>query len=126
VGSVQCALVEWKKERGQFRPVPREDAPFVLPAELLLLALGFTGAQPGPLLESLGAEPDPSGRLPRDAAGRLSGRRAGGRDGRGLYVCGDAALGPSLVVRAINDGLHVARTALEDYGLSSLVSRNFA
>lgn len=113
VGAARCAEVEWKKEDGQFRPLPVENSDFLLPADMVLLAMGFTGVTPGPLLESLGVAPDASGRLPRDAAGRLP--------GQGLYACGDAALGPSLVVRAIRDGLGVARTILEDRGLSALM-----
>ena len=110
VGAVHCFQVEWKKEGGQSRPFPMEHSGFVLPADLVLLAMGFTGVQPGPLLENLGAEPDASGSLRRDAAGRLS--------AHGMYACGDAGLGPSLVGRAIHDGLRVARTALEDCGLA--------
>jgi glutamate synthase (NADPH/NADH) small chain len=118
VGAAHCSQVEWKNEDGRFCPVPLAHSDFVLPADMVLLAMGFTGVCPGPLLENVGVEPAPSGRLPRDDLGRLP--------GRGLYVCGDAALGPSLVVRAIHDGLHVARTVLEDHGLSALVPCGFA
>jgi glutamate synthase (NADPH/NADH) small chain len=108
VGAVQCARVSWNDgEDGRPRPVPVENSEFVLPADLVLLALGFTGAQPSPLFDSLGLETGASGGLTRDEKGR-SGTR-------GIYVCGDAAVGPSLVVRAVSDGLRVAENALEDY-----------
>jgi glutamate synthase (NADPH/NADH) small chain len=100
---LRCAEVEWRAGK----PVPLEDKSFTLPADMVLLALGFTGVEPGPLLESLGLEPDKLGRLPGDAGGRLP--------GQGLYACGDAATGPSLVVRSINNGLRVAENAIADY-----------
>jgi NADPH-dependent glutamate synthase beta subunit-like oxidoreductase len=59
-----------------------------------------------PLLQALEVTLEPSGRLPRAGGGRLRER---------LYACGDAALGASLVVRAIADGLMVAKTILKDY-----------
>jgi glutamate synthase (NADPH/NADH) small chain len=118
VAAVHWSRVEWKKEGGRFSPVPLAHSDFILPADMILLAMGFTGVLPGPLSESVGVKPDASGRLPRDDEGRLP--------GRGLYACGDAALGPSLVVRAIHDGLRVARTVLKDHGLSALIPCGFA
>jgi glutamate synthase (NADPH/NADH) small chain len=106
VGAVRCGRVAWSRGEGGSRPVPVENSEFTLPADLVLLALGFTGVQPSPLFESLGLETDAAGRLVRDEKGRSG--------ARGVYVCGDAATGPSLVVRAVYDGLRVAESALED------------
>ena len=107
VGAAHCAQVSWPS--GEGGPVAAENSAFLLPADLVLLAMGFTGALADPLMEALGLEPGVSGRLPRDAEGRLP--------GRDFYACGDAALGPSLVVRAIHDGLRVAGTVIESRNL---------
>ena len=103
VGAVHCTEVTWASGH----PVHKENSAFTLEADMVLLAMGFTGAQSGPLLESLGMAPDAAGRLPR-TDGRLE---------RRVYVCGDAATGPSLVVRAIHDGLQVAENVIADCGL---------
>jgi glutamate synthase (NADPH/NADH) small chain len=70
-----------------------------------LLALGFTGVEDSPLLSAMGIIPERAGRLPRDQQGRLTAK---------IYACGDAAMGASLVVRAIADGLRVAQTIISD------------
>ncbi|MDR2051476.1 MAG: glutamate synthase subunit beta [Deltaproteobacteria bacterium] len=107
VGAVRCSQVKWVAEGGRQVPLPDGNSAFTLPADLVLLAMGFTGTEPGQILSSFNLAPDKSGRLPRDGEGRLS--------LPGLYACGDAALGPSLVVRAIADGLRVAERALEHF-----------
>ncbi|MDR1946408.1 MAG: glutamate synthase subunit beta [Desulfovibrio sp.] len=99
VSAANCSDVSW--ESGV--PVLVPGTEFSLPADLVLLAMGFTGAEDGALAEALGCVPDRSGRLPRE-----SGRPGGPK----IYACGDAALGPSLVVRAINDGLRTAERAI--------------
>ncbi|MDR2124562.1 MAG: glutamate synthase subunit beta [Desulfovibrio sp.] len=104
VCAANCAEVSW--ESGS--PVPVTGTEFSLAADLVLLAMGFTGAEDGPLTQAPGCAPDGSGRLPRVCA--LPG-------GPKAYACGDAALGPSLVVRAVNDGLRTAERILADYGL---------
>ncbi|MDR2161763.1 MAG: glutamate synthase subunit beta [Desulfovibrio sp.] len=106
VSAACCAPVAWKTDQGRLQPVVADDSGFVLQTDLVLLAMGFTGIRADPLLEYLGMRPDASGRLPRDAGGRLPEADA--------YACGDAALGPSLVVRAISDGLRVAERIIED------------
>jgi glutamate synthase (NADPH/NADH) small chain len=106
VGAARCAKVLWKNKAGRPYPEIIEDSAFVLPADLVLLAMGFTGVAADPLLQYLDLAPDSSGRLPRGKGGRLAGRN--------VYACGDMALGPSLVVRAINDGLRVAESVLEN------------
>lgn len=106
LGAVECAEVDWRNIDGRQTPVPVEGSAFILQADLALLAMGFTGAEASPLLSSLDLAPDKNGRLPRDEAGRLP--------GQGLYACGDAATGPSLVVRAIADGLRVAGQVIQD------------
>lgn len=79
---------------GRFVPVPgtrRE-----LPAGLVLLAMGFTGAEPGPLLDGLGLARTPRGAIERGDDFSTS--------VPGVFVAGDAGRGQSLVVWAIAEG----------------------
>jgi glutamate synthase (NADPH/NADH) small chain len=70
-----------------------------LPADLVLLAMGFLHPEP-PLLEALGVE--------RDARGNAkAGTYATSADG--VFAAGDARRGQSLIVWAINEGRQCAR-----------------
>jgi glutamate synthase (NADPH/NADH) small chain len=71
-----------------------------LPAQLVLLALGFAGVERMPLVEQLGLEVGPTGTLVRDE-GWMSSRP-------GVFVAGDAGRGASLIVWAIAEGRAVA------------------
>ena len=76
----------------------------VLPAQLVLLALGFVGPEPdGRLFDPLGLRLGPDGTLARDA-GFAAGRP-------GVFAAGDAARGQSLVVWAIAEGRSAAAAA---------------
>jgi glutamate synthase (NADPH/NADH) small chain len=73
-----------------------EGSEFELEAQLVLLAMGFTGAEPGGVLGQLGVELDARGNVARD-------------DGfstnvEGVFVCGDMGRGQSLIVWAIAEG----------------------
>ena len=104
LGAIKCQEVNWAEEDGRLiRPEPIPGAEFIQPADLVLLAMGFTGAENDPLFSALDISPDKSGRLTRDDTGQAA---------PGVYVCGDAANGPSLVVRAIADGLSAAGQVL--------------
>lgn len=94
--------VEWKPVGEGATPTMTERAgsDFTLPADLVLLAMGFVGAGRDPVLEELGASFDGRGLVRRDAAGMT--------DAPGVFVAGDMAQGASLVVRAIADGRRVA------------------
>jgi glutamate synthase (NADPH) small chain len=90
-------------DRG-FAPVPGTDRE--LPCDLVLLALGFTGAERGPLMTDLGVEFDSRGNVARDASFAAS--------VPGVFVAGDAGRGQSLIVWAIAEGRSVA-AAVDDY-----------
>ena len=66
------------------------------PADLVLLALGFTGPERSPMLEQLGVEMTPRGNVARDA------RWYTGVEG--VFVAGDMGRGQSLIVWAIAEG----------------------
>jgi len=86
---VEVGLVD-----GRFTPV--EGSERELPAQLVLLAMGFTGPERGPLLEQLGVELDQRGNIRRDDAYTSS--------VPGVFVAGDAGRGQSLIVWAIAEG----------------------
>ena len=67
-----------------------------IPAQLVLLAMGFTGPQREGLVEQLGLELDPRGNIARDENFATSVER--------VFVCGDAGRGQSLIVWAIAEG----------------------
>jgi glutamate synthase (NADPH) small chain len=81
--------------RRTFRPVPGSRTE--LPCELVLLAAGFVGTEPGSLLDRLGVEVD---------GDRGTVRLHGGWEtsAPGVFACGDASRGASLVVWAIAEG----------------------
>jgi glutamate synthase (NADPH/NADH) small chain len=101
--------VDWQPGKGG-RPEPVElpGSGFSLDVELVLLAMGFLHPEHGRLLEDLGLELDPRGNLAVDAACRTS--------RPGIYACGDAATGASLVVSAIAQGVKAARGIGEALG----------
>jgi len=80
-----------------FIPVPGSE--FEIPCDLALLAMGFTGSEPGGLLEQLGIELDARGNVP------VRGFRT---PVAGVFAAGDQARGQSLVVHAINEGRKAA------------------
>ncbi|HVD03610.1 MAG TPA: glutamate synthase subunit beta [Candidatus Dormibacteraeota bacterium] len=81
-------------------PVP--DSTEVRPADLVLLALGFTGPSPDDILSDLN--------LSLDQRGRVATRPGGATSRVGVFACGDAVLGASLVVSAIASGRACAAT----------------
>ena len=80
--------------RMSFDPVPGTEAH--LPADLVLLAMGFVGPERGPLIEQFGVEFDARGNVARDDRWATS--------APGVYVCGDMGRGQSLIVWAIAEG----------------------
>lgn len=84
------------------RPVPKPDTERTIPAQLVTLAMGFTGTdQENGLVEQFGLELDARGNIARDA------EYATNVDG--VYVAGDAGRGQSLIVWAIAEGRSAAR-----------------
>ena len=83
---------------GQMRPL---DGPLTeLPADLVLLAMGFTGPEKSVLADDLG--------LARDARGNIASDPSGATNVPGIFTAGDCNRGQSLVVWAIADGRRVA------------------
>ncbi|MFC0625193.1 glutamate synthase subunit beta [Kribbella deserti] len=87
-------LVEVELVDGQFTPV--EGSEREIPAQLVLLAMGFTGPERAGFLEQLEVELDERGNVKRDKAYQTS--------VPGVFACGDAGRGQSLIVWAIAEG----------------------
>jgi glutamate synthase (NADPH) small chain len=74
--------------------------PFTIDADLVLLAIGFRGAEPSPLLADLGIE--------LGARGTIAARPGGATRVPGVFAAGDCVRGADLVVTAIADGRRAA------------------
>jgi glutamate synthase (NADPH/NADH) small chain len=87
-------VVEVELVEGRF--TAREGTERFIPAQLVLLAMGFTGPQRGPLLDQLGVALDGRGNIARtdDYMSSVP----------GVFVAGDAGRGQSLIVWAIAEG----------------------
>lgn len=102
VGSVRCIEVAaGPQSDGTLEFSPRPGTEFEADADLVLLALGYTLAGRNPMADDLGLERDARGRL------RVDGRHM--TSAPGVFAAGDMLIGPSLVARAVADGLAAAR-----------------
>ena len=98
----RCATVRVEQVitdgRMSFEPVEGSEQDF--PAELVLLAMGFTGPEQGALTEQFGVELDDRGNVARDDDWATN--------VDGVFVCGDMGRGQSLIVWAIAEGRSAA------------------
>ena len=102
VKAVHTVQVEWKKDdKGNFGPQKIAGTEKVLPAQLVLLAMGFLGPEQ-PLLESLNVERDPRSNAKADFEKYTTNHPK-------VFACGDCRRGQSLVVWAFNEGRGAAR-----------------
>ncbi len=86
-------------ERGvSFEKVPGSDA--VIEADVVLLAMGFTGPERGPLLDGLGVKLNSRGTIDTDDNWMTS--------TEGIFAAGDGRRGQSLIVWAIAEGRSAA------------------
>ncbi len=87
-------LVEVEMGSGNFAEI--EGTERVIPADLVLLAMGFTGPEREGLVEQLGVDLDERGNIVRDDSYAAT--------VPGVFVAGDAGRGQSLIVWAIAEG----------------------
>ncbi|MCG8655174.1 glutamate synthase subunit beta [Yimella sp. NH-Cas1] len=92
-------LAEVRQGDNGFEEVPGSEKE--LPADLVLLAMGFLGPEGEGLLEQLGVEKDERSNVLRDKRFETT--------TPGVFVCGDAGRGQSLIVWAIAEGRSAAR-----------------
>ncbi|MBA3671661.1 MAG: glutamate synthase subunit beta [Gemmatimonadaceae bacterium] len=105
VRSVRAVRVESAAASGGATArVPHGD--LEIEADLVLLAMGFVGPTPSPLLQQLGVELDDRGTVRTDAQHRTS--------RSGLYAAGDVRRGASLIVWAIREGRDMADAVNHD------------
>ena len=95
---IETVQVKW--EGG--KPVEVAGTEKILPADLVLLAMGFTGPEKGPLLDGLGVELDARGNVKADPATKMT-------SVKGVFTAGDMTRGQSLVVWAISEGRKAAQ-----------------
>ncbi len=91
---------------GRVRIEPVAGSEFEIPADLVLLAMGFVGAEKGALLDDLGVSMTDRGNVARDARWMTN--------VPGVFTAGDMQRGQSLIVWAIAEGRSAAR-AIDEY-----------
>jgi glutamate synthase (NADPH) small chain len=79
---------------------PVEGSEYTLPAQLVLVAVGFTGPERAGLLDGLGVDLDERGNVNAPAYSSSQ---------NGVFAAGDARVGQSLIVTAIAEGRRCAR-----------------
>ncbi len=91
-------LIQVEQKNGKFEPIKGSEK--IIPADLVLLALGFVGPEKAAFIDQLNLELDQRGNIARDENFKTN--------VDAVYVCGDAGRGQSLIVWAIAEGRSVA------------------
>ena len=101
VTGIETSVIEWEASPdGRFEMREVSGTAEVVPADLVLLALGFTGPEPA-LPKAFGCDLDPRGNV-RAGPDRMT-------SVPGVFAAGDCVRGQSLVVWAIGEGRAAAR-----------------
>jgi glutamate synthase (NADPH) small chain len=101
VRSLHAAQVELVRKNGRVQFEPIAGGEFEIPADLVLLAMGFLGPERGPLVKDLGLKMTERGNVWRDERWMTS--------VPGVFAAGDMQRGQSLIVWAIAEGRSAAR-----------------
>lgn len=101
LASIDVSTVEWIKVDGRMIPQPVEGTLQTIPADLVLLAMGFMGPEEN-LLQQLQIIQDERSNIKADDKSYMTSRA-------GIFAAGDARRGQSLVVWAIHEGRAAAR-----------------
>lgn len=101
VENIRAARLEYTTDENG-KPVTRETEYFDLKADLVLLALGFLGPEQEGMIKDLGVAIDDRGNVKAGEDYMTS--------VPGIFACGDARRGQSLVVWAIAEGREAARS----------------
>ncbi len=108
VEKIDAVKLDWSSKSGNnssgLREVP--DSNFELPADLIIIAAGFTHTESGSLVQEMELELNKDGNIKVDSSFAAS--RAG------VFAAGDCVSGASLVVHAIDQGRRCAR-AVDNY-----------
>jgi glutamate synthase (NADPH/NADH) small chain len=106
VSGIELAEVEFVN--GNFSVVAGTQQ--IVKADVVLLAMGFTGPEQAPYVQQLGLELDARGNIKRDSQFAT--------DSEGVFVAGDAGRGQSLIVWAIAEG-RAAAAAVDKFLMGS-------
>ena len=106
IRALEAVKVEMVRRDGRVEFVPVPGSTFEIRAELVLLAMGFTGPERGALVNGLGVKLTERGNVWRDARWMTS--------VPGVFVAGDMQRGQSLIVWAIAEGRSAAR-GIDEY-----------
>jgi len=98
---LEICTIEWVNDNGRFSPKEVEGSARVIPAQLVLLAMGFMGPEQV-IVEQFALETDPRSNVKADH-GKFTTNLPG------VFAAGDMRRGQSLVVWAINEGRGAAR-----------------
>jgi glutamate synthase (NADPH) small chain len=111
VKAIVAVRVEWKKDdaTGATKLVEIDGSAFEIPADLVLLAMGFTGPVTAGLVDGLGVDKDQRGNV----AAPTEGHRGYRTSDEQVFAAGDMRRGQSLVVWAIREGRQCARAVDE-------------
>ena len=102
VTGLKCVRADWSE--GQLKEVP--DSEFTLPADLILLAMGFLGPRQQGMIEQSGVTLTDRGNVDANVKDYRTSDPA-------IYACGDMRRGQSLVVWAIREGRQCAASVDE-------------
>jgi len=116
VKTLVACRVEWKKDAvsGQMKMQEVEGSEFQMPADLVLLAMGFLSPVHAGLLDELGVEYDARG----NAKAKTDGAGCYRTSQPKVFAAGDMRRGQSLVVWAIREGRQCAR-AVDEFLMGS-------
>jgi len=99
---LNCVKVEWEKDL-LGRPKTMKEVPnsnLNIPADLALIAMGFTGVEKKGMISDIGIKLAKNGSIAVDENGMTN--------IKGVFAAGDSVAGASLVVRAIAAGRELA------------------
>jgi len=102
VTGLKCVRADWAN--GKLAEVPGSE--FVIPADLILLAMGFTGPRQAGLLAQAGVALTDRGNVDANTNDYRTSEAM-------IFACGDMRRGQSLVVWAIREGRQAARAVDE-------------
>lgn len=103
ITALECVRVDWQMgDGGQMKLVEVPGSEFTLKADLVLLAMGFTGPRREGLIEQSGVELDGRGNVKAPLTNYQTSKSK-------VFACGDMRRGQSLVVWAIREGRRCAR-----------------
>jgi len=100
--ALETVQVEIKNDNGRPRFVDVPGTEKIYPADIVLLAMGFVGPERKGMLEQFGVELDPMGNVKANADKGTSVPK--------VFTAGDMTRGQSLIVWAIAEGRHAARS----------------